>query len=125
VGEAQMRVWTFPWAALVVLVGSYSDEPTERQLRAAFRDSLTADVQAVLDFVAETGGPGALAKIYAAGTDRFEVHAFRKLDCMRAPERGYRCNFAVDIGVVNGSLKRRLSGRFTRGPDGLRYISES
>jgi hypothetical protein len=53
------------------------------------------------------------------------VRAFRKLDCMRAPERGYRCDFAVDIGVVTGSLKRRVSGRFTRGPGGLRFISES
>jgi len=120
-----VRVWTAPLVALAVLVGSYSDEPAERQMQAAFQDSLTEQVQAVLEFIVETNGPEALAKIYAAGTDRFALRSFRKLDCMRAPESGYRCDFAVDVGVVNGSLQRRLSGRFTSGPDGLRYISES
>jgi len=120
-----MRVWTVPFVVLVVLTGSYSNEPTERQMRAAFQDSLVAQVQAALEFAAETGGREALARIQAAGTDRFELRTFRKLDCMRAPERGYRCDFAVDIGVVNGSLQRRLSGRFTSGPDGMRFVSES
>jgi hypothetical protein len=120
-----MRVWSVPVVALAVLVGSYSDEPSERQMRAAFHDSLAAQVQAVLVFAVEIGGAEALAKIRAAGTDRFELRTFRKLDCMRAPERAYRCDFTVDIDVVNGSLQRRLSGRFTDGPDGLVFASES
>jgi hypothetical protein len=120
-----MRLWTVPVVVLAVLVGSYTGEPSERQMRAAFQDSLAAQVQAVLVFAAETGGREALAKIQTAGTDRFELRAFRKLDCMRVPERGYRCDFAVDIGVVNGNIQRRLNGRFSSGPNGLRFVSES
>jgi hypothetical protein len=125
-----VRVWTFPLVALAVMLGSYSDEPTDRQpteqqMQIAFRDSLAAEVQGVLDFVAETGGPEALAKIYAAGTDRFEVRDFHKLDCQRAAARDYRCDFTVEIGVVTGIMQRRLSGRFTNGPSGLRFVSES
>jgi hypothetical protein len=123
-GEIFMRVWTFPLAAALVLAGSYSAEPTEQQMQNAFRISLQEQVSGVLEFVAETGDPEALARIYEAGTDRFALRNFRKFDCMRSQERGYRCDFAVAIDVVNGTLQRHVSGTFYRGPDGLIFISD-
>jgi hypothetical protein len=89
-------------------------------MRAAFHVSLAADVRATLDYVIEVGGAEALQRIRDAGTDRFAIRTFRKLDCTRNPElTGYVCEFAVDIDVVNGALSHTLNGRFLPGPNGL------
>jgi hypothetical protein len=119
-----MRVLAIPAVALVLTAGTYSDEPTELQMRDAFERTLTEQVRGAVAYVAETGGPGAVEKVRAAGTDRFEVRGFRKQTCAAIDDGGYRCTFAVDLGVFNGELHRRISGRFFRGPDGLSFASE-
>jgi hypothetical protein len=115
-----MRLLAVPVLALGLLIGSYSDEPAESDMRVAFQATLTADVQSALDYVVEVGGAGALQRIRDAGTDRFAIRTFRKLDCTRSPElTGHVCGFAVDIDVVNGALSHTLNGSFLAGPRGL------
>jgi hypothetical protein len=115
-----MNVLLVPLIAIGVVTVGPADEPTERAMRAAFEARVVSDVQAALDFALEVGGPKAVAKIRAAGTDRFEIHTFEKLNCTRsAAQPGYVCGFAVDIGVVNGGLQSVLVGRFYPGSNGL------
>lgn len=122
-----MRVWTLPVVALGVTVASLSvsDEPNERAMRAAFEASLTAQVRNALDFVAESSGPEAVAKVREAGTDRFEIRSFRKLYCMSGEKLGHVCSFAVDIGVRDGSLREILLGRFFLRDDGLAFTHDA
>lgn len=119
-----MRLLAVPVLALGLLVGSYSDEPGEGDMRAAFQVSLAAQVQSALDYLAEVGGPEAVRKVRDAGTDRFAIRTFRKLDCTRELA-GYVCGFAVDIDVVNGALSHTLSGRFLPGPHGLVFRQDA
>ena len=120
-----MRLWTVPIVALGVMVVSISDEPTERAMRAAFETSLTAQVQNALDFVAETSGPEAVAKVREAGTDRFAINSFRKLSCQHGERSGHVCRFAVDIGVIDGSVQEELIGRFFLRDDGLAFSHDT
>ena len=121
-----MRILALPLIALGVAVHSTSDEPAAAQMRIAFEARLAADVAGALAFVAETGGPAAVEKVHEAGTDRFAISSFRKLDCMRTGEaQGHVCAFEVDIDVVNGTLRRTLSGQFLPGPDGLVFRHEA
>jgi hypothetical protein len=120
-----MRLFTFPLAALVALAGGSNDEPSAAQMRQAFEASLAMQVQNTLDLVKEVSGAEALEKIRQAGGDRFSIRSFRKLDCSRAGDVGYRCSFAVDIELINGNLERRLEGLFS--PDsygGLGFAEE-
>jgi hypothetical protein len=119
-----MRVLAIPAVALLLTAGTYSDEPSEHQMRAAFERTLTDQVRSAVAFVAETGGPEAAEKVRAAGTDRFEVRGFRKLACHAVEDGGYRCGFSVELGVLNGELHRRMNGRFFGGPNGLSFASE-
>jgi hypothetical protein len=120
-----MRAFVVPLAAVGLLAGVYSDQPGEQDMQGAFAATLAAEVQSALDFAAETGGPGAVERIRQAGTDRFEIRSFRKLDCARDEAgEGHVCDFAVDIDVVNGSLQRQLTGRFFAGPDGLKFAHD-
>jgi hypothetical protein len=118
-----MRVLVFPLLAFSTLFSGSNDEPTERQMRGAFEDSLALYVRNALDFAAETGGPAAVARIRAAGTDRFTVNAFRKHDCRR-DVTGYYCAFAFDIDLANGPLQRTIGGRFLAGPRGLEFQAD-
>jgi hypothetical protein len=79
-----MRVLVFPLVAAGVLAGSTSDEPTERQMRGAFDAALSGYVRSALEFVAETAGQQVVEQVRLAGTDRFDVRAFEKRDCLRA-----------------------------------------
>jgi hypothetical protein len=109
-----MRLFLLPFAAFVLVPPGQSPEPTERAMRIAFEQRLQTQVNNALEFLSETGGPGAVARIRDAGMDRFEVRTFRKLDC--APDNdGFRCNFEVDMTLVTGPLGQNISGRF--GPD--------
>ena len=119
-----MRLWTVPIVALGVAVVSMSDEPSERAMRAAFESSLTAQVQNALDFVAETSGPEAVAKVREAGTDRFQISTFRKLGC-EYDKGGHVCRFVVDIGVIDGSFHEELTGRFFQRDDGLAFSHDT
>jgi hypothetical protein len=107
-----MRLFVLPLAGLAIIAGGFSDEPGEAQMQQAFETSLKTQVRNTLDFVAETGGAEAVEKIRQAGSDRFAIRSFRKLDCSPAGGNGYRCSFAVDVELINGSLERRIDGRF-------------
>lgn len=121
-----MRVLMVPMVAVGLLVCDQSDEPRESAMRTAFELRLAADVRGALDFIAETSGPEGVARVRAAGTDRFHVRGFKKFDCWRAEGAlGHVCAFAVDIAVVNGTIQRTLHGRFTSGRDGLTFADES
>jgi len=125
-GGVTMRLWAIPIVTLAVVTATVSDEPSEGAMRAAFAASLSAQVQNALDFVAEASGEDARDKIKAAGTDRFEIRAFRKLECMHSDGKsGYVCGFAVDIGVIGGEFQQTLTGRFFRGPDGLAFTHDA
>jgi hypothetical protein len=119
-----MRVLAIPAVAMLLTAGTYSDEPTEQQMRVAFERTLTEQVRGAVAYVAETGGPEAVEKVRLAGTDRFEVRGFRKLACNAVEDGGYRCTFSVDLDVINGELHRRMNGRFFGGPNGLSFASE-
>jgi hypothetical protein len=120
-----MRLLMLPLLAIGLTAVDQPSEPGETAMRAAFEAKLRAQVASALDFVAETAGPDGVARIKAAGTDRFQVQGFRKLDCHR-DEMGYVCNFAVDVSVTNGLIQHTLKGRFEQGPGGsLTFAQES
>jgi hypothetical protein len=118
-----MRIWTLPAVAVgVFAVTGLSDEPSEAAMRSAFQATLKVDVRAALDFVAETGGEAALARVRAARTDAFEIRNFTKLGCIPSPRAdGYVCGFTVRIAVAPGEINRVLAGRFYQGPRGLAF----
>jgi hypothetical protein len=120
-----MRFFAFPVAALAVISGGFNDEPTEIQMQRAFETSLQRQVANTLGFIAETGGLEAVWKIRDAGSDRFTVRSFRKLNCSQAEGPGYLCSFAVDIELMNGNLQRRIDGRFVPTARGQLAFAES
>jgi hypothetical protein len=119
-----MRLFVFPLAALAVLAGGFSEEPREAQMQQAFEASLAIQVRNALDFVAEVSGAEAVDNIRRAGSDRFAIRSFRKLDCSRVGAAGYLCSFAVDIELATGNLERRINGRFSPNPSGGLAFSE-
>jgi hypothetical protein len=124
-GFYAMRLFVFSLTILAVLVGGFSEEPKEAQMQQAFETSLAIQVRNALDFVAEVSGAEAVDKIRQAGSDRLAIRSFRKLDCSRAGGAGYLCSFAVDIELVNGSLERRIDGRFSlNASGGLGFVEE-
>ena len=120
-----MRVLTLPAVLVGVFAVSGSNEPTAAEMRSAVEATLTAQVQSVLDYVAETGGEEALARVRAAGTDRFDIRSFSKLDCISSADKpGHLCDFALRIGIVTGELQATMRGRFYAGPRGLVFVNE-
>jgi len=101
-------------AVVCIISYAHTTAPTELQMHDAFKHYL-ADVTArTLEFIRETGGPAAIKRVKAAGNDRFEIRAFRKLGCRRslAKAGGYDCWFKVDIKTAKGMMQRTLEGRF-------------
>jgi hypothetical protein len=120
-----MRILTLPALLVGVLAVTGSDEPSAAEMRSAFQATLNAQVQSVLDYMAETGGEDALARVRAARADAFDIRSFTKLDCAAsADKRGHLCAFAVRIGVFTGELQATVRGRFYAGPRGLVFVSE-
>ena len=120
-----MRVLTLPIVLVGVLAVSGSDEPSAAEMRSAVQATLATQVQSVLDYVAETGGDEALARVRAAQTDAFDIRSFTKLECTSSAGRpGHTCAFAVRVGVVNGELQATMRGRFYAGPRGLVFVNE-
>jgi hypothetical protein len=120
-----MRVLTLPAILVGVLAVPGSDEPSAAEMRSAVQATLTAQVQAVLDYVAETGGEAALARVRAARTDAFDIRSFNKLDCtVTADKPGHLCDFTLRVGVVTGELQASMRGRFYVGPRGLVFVNE-
>ena len=120
-----MRALSIPIVVIGVLAASGSDEPSAAEMRSAVQTTLTAQVQSVLDYVAETGGGEALAQVRAARTDAFDVRSLTKLDCTTSADRpGHLCEFAVRVAVVTGELQATMRGRFLAGPRGLVFVNE-
>jgi hypothetical protein len=120
-----MRFFVLPLTALAVFAGGFSDEPSEAQMQRAFEASLADQIRNTLDFVSQVSGVEAVEQIRQAGSDRFAIRSFRKLDCSRAGDAAYHCSFAVDIEVMNGNLERRIDGRFSPAPrGGLAFAEE-
>jgi hypothetical protein len=121
-----MRLSAISVVALLLTVGHGSDEPSEAAMKRAFSARLMGDVARALEFAGETGGAEALARIRAAGTDRFDIRSFTKRDCTRVQEyRGHVCGFAVDIDAAGGMVRHTLTGRFHSGLGGLVFVYES
>ena len=120
-----MKVLMVPLIVMGAIAGELNLEPNEAQMRGAFEQTLAKQVRSAIDFATESGGPQAADAIRINGTHRFEVRAFQKRACVRLTgQRGYRCEFFVDIDVVNGLLQRSLTGRFFAGPQGLTFAQE-
>ena len=120
-----MRILTLPAVLAGVLAVSGSEEPSAADMRSAFQATLTAQVRSVLDYVGETGGEEAVARVRAARTDEFDIRSFTKLDCAAsAKQPGHVCEFAVRVGVVTGELQATMRGRFYAGPRGLVFVNE-
>ena len=120
-----MRILTLPAVLAGALAVSGSDEPSAADMRSAVQATLTAQVQSVLDYVAETGGEEALARVRVARTDEFDIRSFTKLDCTATADKpGHLCEFAVRVAVVAGELQATMRGRFFAGPRGLVFVNE-
>ena len=99
--------------AIGVIFYGHSYAPTEFQMRDAFEHYLADQTAQTVEFIQETGGLNAVARVKAVGNDRFEIRAFRKLECQQARAKpGYDCTFNVDIDLANGMMHRALEGRF-------------
>jgi hypothetical protein len=99
--------------AIGVIFYAHSNAPSEIQMRDAFEHYLVDQTAQTVQFIQETGGPSAVERVKASGNDRFEIRAFRKLECQQARAKpGYDCAFKVDIELANGMMRRALEGRF-------------
>ena len=117
-----MHMFVVGLLAVTALSGANFVEPNEDAMREAFASDLSDGVRGVLAYVAETGGPEALARIRDARTDEFEVRSFRKVECRAsAGKPGHVCGFAVEIDTVAGPIAQSIAGRFFVGPNGLAY----
>ena len=117
-----MHMFVVGLLAVTALSGANFVEPNEDAMREAFASDLSDGVRGVLAYVAETGGPEALARIRNARTDEFEVRGFRKVECRAsAGKPGHVCDFAVEIDTVAGPIAQSMAGRFFVGPWGLTY----
>lgn len=101
-----------------------SGAPREMEMCRAFSAYLSAQVQGVLAFVAETGGSEGVARVRRAGTDRFEIRSFTALRCEPIDRMSRRaCTFAVDVATVKGAIKQTVSGYFVVGTnDHLAFV---
>jgi hypothetical protein len=120
-----MRLWIVPLCAVGLIAASYTgDEPSEYQMRAAFEGSLAAQVRNALEFAREIGGDEAVTKIRESGMDRYTLNAFQKLNCRMDDGAAHVCEFAVDVGLVNGPLQKTITGRFSKSRNGFAFRSE-
>lgn len=120
-----MRLWIIPALVIGVIAASYpGDEPSEYQMRTAFEGSLAAQVRNALEFAREAGGDEAVVKIRENGMDRFTLNAFQKLNCRADDGSAHVCEFAIDVGLVNGPLHKTISGRFRKSGNGFAFHGE-
>jgi hypothetical protein len=117
-----MRALVVIMIAIGVILYGHSNAPTEFQMRDAFERYLVEQTAQTVEFIQETGGPGAVERVKAAGNDRFEIRAFQKLECQKSPTKpGYDCTFNVDIDLANGMMHRALAGRFYNTSTGIAF----
>lgn len=96
-------------------------EPSEQQMRQAFDGFLKTLVGNVMGQVAETGGQAAVRKVRQNGNDQFAIRTFHKLGCHRraASADDYVCNFAVEVAVATGTIRRTMRGDFIKNANNL------
>jgi hypothetical protein len=123
---AAMRIFLVPLIALAVSSPREQvAEPSEIAMRQAFEATLSVQVENVLEFLRETQGPEAVARVKSAGTDRFEIRSFKKLECLREGA-GHVCSFAVDVSVINGMIEQQVRGHFLTGQgSALTFIQDT
>src|SRR5262245_36566833 len=107
-----MRIFLVPLIAHVLAPAEKLPEPNETAMRIAFEATLQVQVRNAIEFLEETAGAEAVARVREAGTDQFEVRGFRKIDCVVEEAEAYHCNFTVDVSVVGGVIEKTVSGRF-------------
>jgi hypothetical protein len=103
---------------------AYSDinPPTEIQMRNAFENYLAHQVAETMQFIQTTGGPSIIKTVKDTGNDRFEIRAFRKIECRQLQQKpSYSCTFSVDIDLTNGITHRTLEGRFYNSSRGFTF----
>jgi hypothetical protein len=89
-----MRALIVVSIAIGVIIYAHSSTPTEIQMRDAFAHYLVDQTAQTVQFTQETSGPSAVERVKAAGNNRFEIRAFRKLDCQQARAKpGFDCTF--------------------------------
>ena len=117
-----MRALVVILIAMGVIFYAHSNAPTEIQMRDAFERYLTDQTAQTVQFIQETSGRSAVERVKAVGNDRFEIRAFRKLECQQSQLKpGYDCTFNVDIDLANGMLHRALEGRFYNTSMGIAF----
>jgi len=117
-----MRLFAVALLAATALLRAYFTEPDEQAMRHAFDSDLAEGVKTVLDYVAATEGPEALARIREARTDAFTIRAFRKIECHPSEDKpGHYCDFLVEVDTIAGPIARLAAGRFYAGPRGLAF----
>ena len=121
-----MRVLVLPLVAASAIFFAHPKEPTEDQMRSAFRETLSQEVADLMSFVgSQPGGAEAVERVRSTGYDRFEIETFQKKSCQPTPAQpGFDCSFYVKVGLVDGPLQRELSGRFFNMPEGVRFVFE-
>jgi hypothetical protein len=120
-----MRALVVILIAIGVIFYVHSNAPTEMQMRDAFEHYLADQTAQTVEFIQETGGPSAVERVKAVGNDRFEIRAFRKLECQQSRAKpGYDCTFSVDIDLANGMMHRALEGRFYNTSTGIALMDE-
>ena len=118
----RMRALIVISIAIGVIFYGHSNAPTESQMRDAFEHYLADQTAQTVEFIKETGGPSAVERVKAAGNDRFEIRAFRKLECQQSQAKpGYNCTFNVDTDLANGMMQRTLEGRFYNTSTGIAF----
>jgi hypothetical protein len=115
-----------PLSAAGMLLDRPGDEPSELEMRGAFEEALAVQVRNALEFVEQAEGTAAVQQVRQNGTDRFQVVSFQKLACKKidAERPDHRCDFAVNIGLINGSLRQTISGRFVGSEAGLTFVQD-
>jgi hypothetical protein len=119
-----MRALIVPFTLVGLLYSGYDGEPGERDMQAAFADTLALQVRNALDFAQETGGTVALERIRESRADHFAILSFRKLGC-EAEGATYLCRFRVEIEVAGGTIARTLSGHFRARANGLVFAEQA
>ena len=117
-----MRAFVVILIAIGVMFYAHSNAPSEIQMRDAFEHYLVDQTAETVAFIKETSGTSAVERLKAVGNDRFEIRAFRKLECQQSRAKpGYDCTFSVDIDLANGTIHRALEGRFYNTSTGIAF----
>jgi hypothetical protein len=94
--------------------------PSERQMYDAYNAYLDLRVRNTLEFVDEAFGSLAVENVRQARSDKFKILQLKKHVCSNS-SLDYVCSFTVDVKLSNGTIKRRLLGRFVPFDKGYKF----